>query len=313
MKRDRTELERLLSASVATTTKKKYDGLWTRWCSYADSHLMRSRPARGCDVALFLANLAQKKDKTVCAAAAAAITWHHSSNGLPSPCSEPIVKTALAGAKRLLGAPVKRTEAISIKLLRQLVTRLPTSSEPPDLQFYFYVIVAFFGFFRFSDMKRLRIQDFTKRGANLLVTLPSSKTDKFRAGALVYLSANSKESTLCPATITSTYFSRLSTAGYQPSSTILPSFAKRGAIVSMATLTKRLRAELSPFVDNADSYTLHSFRSGGATAAANAKVPRSLIATHMVVGSRTASPSIDISSWTTKPDSRCPKLWRLAE
>ena len=186
LKRDRTELEKLLSASVAITIKKKYDGLWTRWCSYADSHSMVSRPARGYDVALFLANLATKKDKTVCSAAAAAITWHHSSSGFPSPCSEPIVKTALAGAKRILGSPVKRTEPMSLKLLRQLVNRSPTSFELPDLQFHFYIIVAFFGFFRYNDMKRLRMQDFAKRDVNLLVTLPSSKTDKFRAGAHVF-------------------------------------------------------------------------------------------------------------------------------
>ena len=43
LKRDRAELEKLLSASVAITTKKKYDGLWTRWCSYADSHSMVSQ------------------------------------------------------------------------------------------------------------------------------------------------------------------------------------------------------------------------------------------------------------------------------
>ena len=191
LKRDRAELEKLLSASVAITTRKKFDGLWTRWRSYADSHSMVSRPARGYDVALFLANLATKKDKTVCTAAASAITWHHSSNGFPSPCSEPIVKTALAGAKRLLGSPVKRTEPMSLKLLRQLVNRSPTSSlELPDLQFHFYIIVAFFGFFRYNDMKRLRIQDFAKRDVILLVTLPSSKTDKFRAGAHVYLAAN---------------------------------------------------------------------------------------------------------------------------
>ena len=53
MKRDRSKLEKILSASAAITTKKKYDGLWTRWCSYADSHFMLSRPARGHDVAPF--------------------------------------------------------------------------------------------------------------------------------------------------------------------------------------------------------------------------------------------------------------------
>ena len=49
---------------------------------------------------------------------------------------------------------------------------------------------------------------------------------------------------------------------------------------SHGTLLNRLRQSLTPFVMNPAFYGLHSFRSGGATAAANAKVPKELIALH---------------------------------
>ena len=278
--KDAAELEKLLGASIASSTKRKYDGLWSRWISYAAGHRMPTRPASGINVALFLANLAQKKKKTVCVAAAAAISWNHTSHGLASPCSEVIVKSALAGARRSFASPVRRTEPFSLELLLRVVLGLPRPLSTSDLQFYFYIVIAFFGFFRYNDMKRLLIRDFTRQGPNLLVTLSSSKTDKFRAGAGVYLAANKNDVALCPVAVSSAFFSMLKTSGHGDATPVLVSLAKRGKLISASTLTRRLRSTLAPLVEDAQRFTLHSLRSGGATAAATANVSRALIATH---------------------------------
>ena len=273
-------LDTLLGASVAPSTKKKYDGLWGRWTNYATIHNMAIRPALGKDVALFLAHLSQSKTKTVCISAAAAISWNHTSRGLVSPCNEVIVKSALAGARRLFAAPIQRKEPFSLPLLRRLVNSLSPWSSLEDAQLTFYVVIAFFGLFRYSDMKQLRVKDFANNGQNLLVTLPCSKTDKFRAGANVYLSANTDEPLLCPVATSNRYFVKLAAAGCDKASLVLMSLSKPGKLTSASSLTRRLRTALQPLVADTNDFTLHSFRSGGATAAAKANVPRSLIATH---------------------------------
>ena len=193
-----------------------------RWTNYATIHNMAIRPALGKDVALFLAHLSQSKTKTVCISAAAAISWNHTSRGLVSPCNDVIVKSALAGARRLFAAPIQRKEPFSLPLLRRLVNSLSPCSSLEDAQLTFYVVIAFFGLFRYSDIKQLRVKDFANNGQNLLVTLPCSKTNKFRAGANVYLSANTDEPLFCPVATSNRYFVKLAAAGCDKASLDVP-------------------------------------------------------------------------------------------
>ena len=129
-------------------------------------------------------------------------------------------------------------------------------------------------------MRRLTVSCFSRRGDDLIVRLDSSKTDKYRAGNNIYISANNVNPALCPVAVSHRYLVSLKSAGYSDTTTVLPSITHTGKVTSAATLTRRLRLALSHHVENTKKFTLHSLRSGGATAAANAQVPRSLITMH---------------------------------
>ena len=206
LKRDRAELEKLLSASVAITTKKKYDGLWTRWCSF-----MLSRPARGYDVAPFSRQPGYKggQDSTLHGCRSShhlAPQFQRIPVALFGTNSEdrPSRSEAVIG---LVGQKNRADVAEAASATRKSFADIPRAAGPA---------------ISFSHHRRfLRVLQIQRHG-----TFGHSRFCEER--------------------------------------------------LSTSTLTKRLRTELSARVN---SYTLHSFRSGGATAAVNAKVPRSLFAT----------------------------------
>ena len=166
---DRLLLSNLLGASVATPTRKKNDASWKFWVTYATKHGMTKLPAAPTDVALFLANLSKKGKKSVCSLTAAAISWHHTSKGFPSPCNSSIVKSTLAGVRRTFSTPIQRMEPITIELLAYHFSR-PCSSLD-DWQFTFHCIISFFGLFRFNDISKLRVEDFHfEHGIIIIIT-----------------------------------------------------------------------------------------------------------------------------------------------
>jgi len=69
-------------------------------------------------------------------------------------------------------------------------------------------------------------------------------------------------------------------AGFPNSVFVLIDPLSKSKLSPYGTLLNRLRESLNPFVINPAIYGLHSFRSGRATTAANAKAPRDLIALH---------------------------------
>ena len=275
---DQQILQTLINSSIANSTWKKYQSSWSRWTDYATRHRMSVLPASPDDVALFFAHLVKSGHKSVCASASAAIAWYHTSGGHPSPSNSPLVKTVLAGAKRCLASPIRRMEPISLSLLKSLVAGSCNCLE--DWQFVFYCIIAFFGFFRYNDMCMLLVSDFTFQCDSVLISIDHSKTDQYRAGSKVVLAASFHDLSICPVVISRAYFSQLINAGLTNSVHVMIDPASKSKLTSHGTLLSKLRQSLKPFVANPEMYGLHSFRSGGATAATNANVPKDLIAVH---------------------------------
>ena len=135
----------------------------------------------------------------------------------------------------------------------------------------------------YSDMVRLVVSDFHFENDNLTIRVQSSKTDFLRAGADVFIAANTEKVSCCPVRTSRAYFQKLKAIGFTGNDTpVLVDTGKRSKekTVSAAALLKRMRDSLSNLVADTTLYSLHSFRSGGATAAAQASVPRHLIAMH---------------------------------
>ena len=223
-------------------------------------------------------NLAKTGGKSICAAASTSLSWYHTSSGFPSPSSSPLIKTLLAGARRKLAAPVRRMEPLTLGMIKNLVS-LPRNSLS-DWQFAFYCVIAFFGLFRYNDLCNLYVSSFSFNDGNLIVELPNSKTDQFRAGSTIYIAANTADGSICPVAVAKAYFVQLKIAGFSDAAHVLSAPSSPGKLTPHGVLLKHLRVALAGTVSDPTRYGLHSFRSGGATAAANAKVSKELIATH---------------------------------
>ena len=115
--------------------------------------------------------------------------------------------------------------------------------------------------------------------------LGSSKTDYLRAGTSIFVASNNQNLNMCPVNISKSYFRKLKSGGYKSINTpvlvdTIQSKSKGEKVTPAARSTKLLRDNLKTLVTNVRDYSLHSFRSGGATAAAESNVPRELIAKH---------------------------------
>jgi len=283
---DTARVNRLLQASVAPSTRQKYDAYWARWLAYSSSHQLVALPASTNDVVLFLANLAADGSRTNFLSAAAAIAWKHAVAGYEAPTKSPRAVALIAGAKRILAAPTHRMEPFTLHVVKNIAKVCSDSDDFAKHRLSFYVILAFFGTFRFSDVQQLKIKHFSFSD-HLTILVPQSKTDQWRKGTEVPLSAFPGEAH-CPLLAASRFISELrSFVDCSDECFVLTNVLKlRGATriartrISARTLTNQLRAVLRDLGLDQDSFSLHSLRAGGATAAAAAHAPRQLIKMH---------------------------------
>ena len=271
---------------MAPATRIKYATLWRQWVSYCKANSFSPLPATSEVVSLFLASLAAGGTRTTVPAASAAIAWHHTVAGFASPTGAPSVVAVVAGARRLLAAAPRRMKPFTVDLLRRLVRTLADSVEFEKQRLLFYSVIAFFACFRFSDMLQLKVENFTISD-HLKIHLESSKCDQLRKGNDILL-AGLPDSDFCPVSVARKFLALLSTcANFSSDVFVLSNVRKspRGMDImcsrlSNGALTRQLRAALAPLVADITKFSPHSFRSGGATAAAAGKTPRDLLKRH---------------------------------
>ena len=151
---DGQQLQLLLRSSIASSTFQKYSALWERWRKYAIDHNYPILPAKSVHIALFLANISLPGQKSICEAARASIKWFHAINNMPSACDTPVILTAAAGVKKLYAKAPVRKQHFTISLLKKLCCGLDENNFL-NIQFLAYACIAFFGFFRYSDLARV--------------------------------------------------------------------------------------------------------------------------------------------------------------
>lgn len=187
---------------------------------------------------------------------------------------------ALSVAARQPSAVRRQKVPIMVSLLRLLVPHEPTFwREARDYAFW---LLAWFGMFRGSELASLRWEDLSVReGKGLVVFVPASKTDQAGQGQYVFIQAavHEGDSVICPLRA----LSRL--ADFAPAGSDLhgPVFAvhqNSERAVSKNTMLSRLHRALHDLGQPSELFGLHSFRSGGATAASLGGVPERLIKAH---------------------------------
>ena len=137
---------------------------------------------------------------------------------------------------------------------------------------------------RFDDFIKITRKDCSTSQDCLTIHITKSKNDQFPQGSEVFIARTFRES--CPVAIAERYFAALG----DPVDCALPlvrrlTKTKRGLIPTSRPLSRTRTREsvlnaIKPFVPDIKSYSLHSLRSGGASAASNAHVPPLLISRH---------------------------------
>ena len=207
-----------------------------------------------------------------------AIAWIHSSAGLASPSTHPFVKVTLEGLQRSLAKPVVKKEPITVEMLDAIVQDAERSGTLSDLRLATACLLGFAGFLRFDELIHLRPCDFTVTEEMMKIKIIRSKTDQLRQGDEV-LVARTKSST-CPVAMIEHYLSRTNTEWsdqrflFRPIQRTKKGESLRGSgKISYSCLRDLFTKKLAALGFPAGDFGLHSLRAGGATAAANAKVP----------------------------------------
>lgn len=207
------------------------------------------------------------------------IRWAHHVYGLSNPCDSPNVSCVLESGKRQLSKPVKKKEPITIEMLSK-ICQLYASPESNlgQLRTAVMCVTAYAGFLRYSELAGLRCCDVKKCGdSHFELHIVKSKTDIYRGGSTVLLARSDLNT--CPFTLLSRYIQEAHIDLCSP----LPFFRNlhvdsqgryslRAQGISYSRAREIVLEAISKIGFPANKYGLHSFRSGGATAAANAGV-----------------------------------------
>ena len=267
--------------SRAPGTVKKYAGGFSRWKKWANSKPgIVAFPAKPFQFALYLAFLVQSaKTSAPVEEAVNAISWAHQLAVVEDPADHPLVKQTLAGARRILAHKTTKKEPITPEILHRMYERFITpAAELPAVRTMTICLLGYAGFFRFSELASLRECDVVFYDNHMEVFVESSKTDQFREGAWVPIARTN--SNICPVTMLRRYF-RLGDIQGDADRLLFRGLTSRKQGYSLRpsgglsyTRVRELVLEnLQQLGFDPKQFGLHSLRSGGASAAANAGVP----------------------------------------
>ena len=206
------------------------------------------------------------------------MSWLHSSAGLAPPLADPFVKATLEGLQRSLAKPVVKKEPITVETLEAIVRDAEGSGTLSDLRLATACLLGFSGFLRFSELINLRPCDFQVSDEMMTIKIRHSKTDQWRQGddILVARTANST----CPVAMLECYMQVTGMSWEDQRFLFCPiQTTKKGQTlresgkISYSCLREAFRKKIADLGLPPEEFGLHSLRAGGATAAANAKVP----------------------------------------
>lgn len=268
-------------SSKAPSTTTKYCGAFNRWKRWAQSKQdVPGFPAKPFHVCLYLSFLTQKSASAAPVEEAVnALSWAHTVAVAEDPTKHPLISQVVAGAKRMLAKPTVKKEPITPEILASLVREFgKPEATLTDVRTLAICLVSYAGFFRFNEIANLKESDVVIHQEHVEIFVESSKTDQFRDGAWVVIARTRTE--LCPVAMLSRYIGLANITG-DPDKFLFRGLVntnsgarlRAGGSLSYTRVRELVLEKLARLGLDKSKFGLHSLRSGGASAAANAGVP----------------------------------------
>ena len=203
------------------------------------------------------------------------------------PCKSDLVKTIREGSIRSAGRCVVKKEPITPEILRQLVNVYGFhNTDLKNIRVVCMCLLCYAGFLRFAELANLRRHHVFIYDNHVKLFLESSETDVYREGRDVLISKTNTPT--CPVNMLLRYFYLAEIPADSTNYIFRPlcfcksvnSYKHRSGKLVYTTARKILLSALETLGLNKKYFGLHSLRSGGATAAAAAKVEDRLFKKH---------------------------------
>ena len=232
------------------------------------------------------------RSKSAVEGAVNAIGWLHQTAGLPSIAGSPFIRAVLCGLQRNLAKPKVRKEPVTADMLSLLVGSLGQAPLLSDVHLA-AVLLSYAAFLRCDEVSKLRCCDIVFSANSMSVQIRSSKTDQYRQGDKVLIARTG--SSTYPVAMMEHYF-RLGSLSQSSSQALFRRITKTkngerlqaSGSLSYTRIREVFMAKRKELGFDASKFGMHSLRSGGTSAAANAGVPDRLFKRHGCWRSETA-------------------------
>ena len=268
-----------LLSSRSDNTVKKYYNYFKKWRNFIEEKGELSLPANAVHVALFITHLIEQSNSSnTILSCIYAIKWAHETCGFADPTSHPFVKSLIETAKRCCSVTKTKKDPVTSDMLRTLCFNYQASSDLLILRDLTMILFSFTGFLRYDECSNLRCCDVTVNADHLVLFLDHSKTDQFRHGNELVIAK--LDSVACPYSMFLRY-SAVAGINLQSSDYLFKPIYRSRDTCKFVSGNKKLSysrariaivSRLKEVGIASKSFGLHSLRSGGATAAANAGV-----------------------------------------
>ena len=276
-------LKDILGAKAGSTTIK-YRQAFDCWENFAVAQGLCSLPASVLDFSLYLTHLSETRANLGCIMSPVyGVKWAHDCADLYSPTESNFVKNLLNAYKRRFSQPVARKEPILSEKLIDIAKEYYESSDLTIIRDVTMAILLFAGFLRFSELQNLACNDILISENDVQLYIKKSKTDQFREGSQVVISRTGSEA--CPWRWSKKYLAvaqiDVNSSGFlfrQIACSKGRKFLVGKKPVSYSGARSSILGRLGLY--SSREYGLHSFRSGGVTAAMSNGVSLRQVKTH---------------------------------
>jgi site-specific recombinase XerD len=277
------QVQKTVLCSKANTTVRTYLGGFKRWKRWATSNGIPYIPANPFQVAVYLQCLLNEANSpSPIRTAVYSIDWAMQLAGLQKITDHPLVSGLVRASHRMLGRSTVKKEPVSPEMLKALVTARIKDKSPSlsDLRMVALCLIGYAGFFRFSELSSIKACDVKFFPSYVSIFLESSKTDQFRQGAWIVIARSGQPT--CPVKALEQYIiaAKIDLSEELPLfRSLLPSKDSKVRGLSCARARELVKEAFKDIVD-VSKIGVHSLRSGGATAAANAGVQDRMFKRH---------------------------------